>query len=847
MKRISVPTRIGAAFFLAPAVMVLASGPALAADSILISNTETVQAHLNADGTVQDARVYEQIALQGNGTVTIKNPVSTANLRNLDGFGAFEVKNGNIISTQTVNGEKRLRSVSDFGKVLPLKVAVTYKLDGKTVQAGDVVGKAGRLEVHYKVDNVTGKDQEVTYNDGTGKMVTETQKVVIPMVGSLSTVLPSTFTDVQSGEASMAGDGNGGTSMTFTMTLFGPIGSATSEFGYSAAIQDGLIPDASISALPVSPLDNPSFKGGAASYKAGADTGVTLTAGATEIDANVLKLRDGAQALLAGLIQLSDGAKTLNTGLAGEAAPGAFALADGASKLNDGAGQVAAGAGDAKAGSAQVSAGSGQVATGAGKLNVGASQLKAGLGQAVAGAPALMTGLDQVTAGLKLVDGGLVTMYGEIGGLPTLAQPIHDGIQQMLTGLGSTATSGTLINGVDQLRQQIMAAGPGLQKMEDGVYGTVGASAYEQLGCVVKVINDLNAGVAAAAFDPCYGGARPPLAAEVDLTKKFVLNTLAGELTLGRAKLADPSNLSPNIDLALPTDATLQQGLAYLRGRLTERAVPGLVMVECGLNNATLPGLCNLALPGLLQGLGLVDGGVSQLVSGVVAQVQGGIGQAADVAPAQNTLRGGVHAVMGGIDQISAGGLTLMDGLNQLNTGAGALKAGTGELVTGANKLAVGAGQLDTGLGKLSSGATLLSGGTDQLFAGANKLAAGLGDAATGSGQLADGLAKAAVGGKALPAGASKLSAEGTSKLVAAGKATASDYGLKYALIVAGAERAKAEGMAYGAPAGATGATAYSLEISGANGKGGTDIGRGVGALALFGAGGGLALYRRFV
>ena len=74
MKRISVPTRIGAAFFLAPAVMVLASGPALAADSILISNTETVQAHLNADGSVQDARVYEQVALQGNGTVTIKDP-----------------------------------------------------------------------------------------------------------------------------------------------------------------------------------------------------------------------------------------------------------------------------------------------------------------------------------------------------------------------------------------------------------------------------------------------------------------------------------------------------------------------------------------------------------------------------------------------------------------------------------------------------------------------------------------------------------------------------------------------------------------------------------------------------
>ena len=81
--------------------------------------------------------------------------------------------------------------------------------------------------------------------------------------------------------------------------------------------------------------------------------------------------------------------------------------------------------------------------------------------------------------------------------------------------------------------------------------------------------------------------------------------------------------------------------------------------------------------------------------------------------------------------------------------------------------------------------------------------------------------------------------------MVEAGKATASDYGLKYAVLVAGAERAKAEGMAYGAPAGATGATAYSLEISGANKNGGTNAGRGVGALALFGAGGALVFLRR--
>jgi putative membrane protein len=401
VKLISAPARLGAALLLAPMVLVLASGPALAADNVVVSNSETVQAHLNPDGSVIDARVYEQIALQGNGSVTIKNPVSTDNLRNLDGFSSFAVTDNNIFTRQTVDGQERLRTVSDYNKKLPLQVTATYKLNGKTVQAGDVVGKAGRLEVHYTVQNVTGKDQDVTYNDGTGQMITTTQKVVIPMVGTLTTVLPSNFVDVASGEANMAGDGRGQTQLSFTMTLFGPIGSPTSEFGYSATITGGVIPDATISALPVNPLTSPPFKGGAASYKAGADSGVQLTAGAVEIDANVLKLRDGAQTLIAGLILLRDGSQQLNAGIAGQAAPGAIKLADGATQLESGAGQLAAGADQADAGAAQLAAGSDTLAAGAGKLDAGADQLSSGLSQATAKAPALLVGLALVTDGLK--------------------------------------------------------------------------------------------------------------------------------------------------------------------------------------------------------------------------------------------------------------------------------------------------------------------------------------------------------------------------------------------------------------------------------------------------------------
>ena len=51
--------------------------------------------------------------------------------------------------------------------------------------------------MRYTVKNVTGSPQDVTFDDGTGKQATATQDVVIPMVGSLTTTLPGTFTERQ--------------------------------------------------------------------------------------------------------------------------------------------------------------------------------------------------------------------------------------------------------------------------------------------------------------------------------------------------------------------------------------------------------------------------------------------------------------------------------------------------------------------------------------------------------------------------------------------------------------------------------------------------------------------------
>ncbi|KJK10624.1 hypothetical protein UB45_17865 [Terrabacter sp. 28] len=894
-----------------PTILMLAAAPAAAADSgqVQVSNTETVQAYLDATGKVDVARVYEQVAMQGRGSVDLQNPVEAQGLRNLDGFGGFEVKDGVMVGRFDVDGEQRLRTVSDYTKKLPLEVQAVYTLDGQTVEPGDLLGRSGRLEVRYTVKNVTGTSQLVSFDDGTGKSATATQSVVIPMVGSLSTTLPGTFTNVSSTEANVAGDGRGGTKLTFTMTLFGPIGTPTATFGYAADIVDGTLPKASVSALPVSPLDSPSFKGGAESYKGGATTGATLTAGATEIDANLLKLRDGAGTLLAGLIQLRDGAKQLDAGLGAQALPGSRDLATGAGKLKDGTSKLRAGAGAAKDGSSQLADGAAQVADGNSRLSAGAEKLSAGAvkvddgaGQVAGGlhllgegAPALVDNLALVADGLDKVDAGLTAMYDGVGGLPDQAKPLHAGIAKLRAGLGGKGQAGTLIDGVDQVRAglaEATKAGGSLDQLRGGVGQSKGGVDQSKGGVDQSKggvdqskggVDQVRAGLLDALKT---GGGIDQLDGGVAMAKngldcgpvcKGILTQVQGGLGELRTRTGAGADGLDQVSKGLGLVSgglgqvsgglgqvstglgQVSDGLDLLKSKLGDAAF-GLAKIECGLSNTTL-NACDPKVPGLLEGVGLVDTGVSTLVDGVVTKVQGGIGGAKDTAD-DLTLRGGVNALQDGVDLLGLGGLELLDVIDQLTVGADKVHDGTSQLAkgngelssksvqlaTGAGKVATGAGKLDDGLGELADGAGKVDDGAGQVSDGAGRLSDGLADAADGTSKLAAGLTDAAAGAPALKDGAQRLSDEGTKKLVAAGKATAADYGEKYALIEMGARRAKVEGMAYGAPQGAVGATAYSFEIAGVDGAGSANLGRAAAAAGVFGlAGGSVLLRRRFL
>ncbi len=392
--------RVAATSGVAAVLFGMAAAPAVAADGdVDVLNTETVQVYTSPTGEIETQRVYEQLILTGNGSVDLSNPISTDGVRNLDGFGGVDTEGGEQVTEMTVDGEEHLRTVSDFDGDLPLDVSVTYKLDGETVEPGDIVGESGELEVLYTVKNITAQPQEVSFPDGSGGTTTETVDVPIPMVGSLSTVAPESFTNVKSDQANMAGDGKGGTKLSFTMTLFPPIGSDTAEFGYTADIVDGVVPRSDVSALPVNPLESPTFAAAADSYQGGTDTGARLAEGAATIDSNLLKLRDGAAELLAGLIKLREGSERLQAGLADEAAPGAQKLADGAGQLDDGLGRIADGADQLFDGTGRLVAGTGDLTDGTGRLADGADRLSDGAAKAAVGGRKLHDGAGRLNVG----------------------------------------------------------------------------------------------------------------------------------------------------------------------------------------------------------------------------------------------------------------------------------------------------------------------------------------------------------------------------------------------------------------------------------------------------------------
>jgi putative membrane protein len=816
------------------------AGPALAASAeVVVTDRETVQVYMTATGDVKVARVYDQVTATGKGTVDLENPVSTDGLRNLDGLSGPDSRDGKAIQRISVDGEKRLRTVSTFDGELPVTIQPTYTLDGRVYEdPEDIVGKSGKLEVAYRIENVTSEPTTLTVKDGQGNDVQVDADVPLPLVGQLVTVLPKGFYSVGSDQASISADGRGGTRMTFTMTLLPPIGPTVAEIGYTAQVEDAVIPKATVSVAVVQPLKNPSLSSAAANYQGGAATGATLTAGAVEIDANLLKLRDGAGELLGGLLQLRDGAQQLNEGLAGEAAPGANQLADGA-------GEAAVGAAALAQGLKAAESGSGDLADGVGKIADGNKTLANGFNSPTGGAD-LVTGSQDLAAGLGLISGGLASL-GAVDGLPKAyagLQTLRLGIDHPI-GAGGPTDPGGLLQALQQIAAGLSNSGC---NPADPTNPANPCGVKETLASLATGLNQIAGGLNNPACDlsnptnpanPCgvkqgVGGVRDGLSDA--LVPGGSVDQLAGAAGAANALSGCPGGTSPPPPAGAPTTACDYIAAIYwgveapstgLRAKSTlardslSSVLGGVDQLIAGMTTAT-------------TGLTAIRAGVDKLAAGAVA-ARNGISQ--QVLPGIDQLLAGISGAVTGVGQLSAGAKTAAEGSGTLAEKIAEAGAGASQLAEGSRDAEVGSKQLADGLAAARDGSAQLADGNGRIAEGAGDLAEGLDSAASGSARLADGLDQAADGAPALVDGAQRLSDEGTKLLVEAGNDTALEFGENYAIIKAMADRTADGGLPYGPPEGATGSAAFSFELAAATNEGSRNLTRGLLAIVALGMG----------
>ncbi|MDX8419203.1 hypothetical protein MOZ60_03740 [Stecheria sp. CLA-KB-P133] len=353
--------------------------------TLLVTGALPVNAEdTTSDGTTKDESVY--VVLNADGSVS--SVTVSDQLHNANGFSNYQDKS-DLKNVQNLKSDDPVQSSSDgytwtttdtdiyyqgkTTKALPLDTTIEYKLDGKTVDPKDIVGKSGHLSMTFNIKNTQTKQYTID-----GKTYTVCQPFYVAAGG-----MPDQdhFTNVKIDHGTVSTD----TSHSIALAVMMPgMKDSIGQFltGDLSSLNDYLFDTVTIEA-DVTDFESPTMMM-AASTDLSALKGELKDDGAfdttdlfdqlDELDAATQKLIDGSKALYEGADQLKDGANQVNDGV-GTLVNGTSTLTDGTSQLAEGGQALVDGANQASAGAAALQAGLGQLVSKNDTLVSGANKI----------------------------------------------------------------------------------------------------------------------------------------------------------------------------------------------------------------------------------------------------------------------------------------------------------------------------------------------------------------------------------------------------------------------------------------------------------------------------------------
>lgn len=332
--------------------------------TLLVTGALPVNAEdTTSDGTTKDESVY--VVLNADGSVS--SVTVSDQLHNANGFSNYQDKS-DLKDVQNLKSDDPVQSSSDgykwtttdtdiyyqgkTTKALPLDTTIEYKLDGKTVDPKDIVGKSGHLSMTFNIKNTQTKQYTID-----GKTYTVCQPFYVAAGGMLD---QDHFTNVKIDHGTVSTD----TSHSIALAVMMPgMKDSIGQFltGDLSSLNDYLFDTITIEA-DVTDFESPTMMM-AASTDLSALKGELKDDGAFDttdlfdqldkLDDATKQLIDGASALYDGADQLASGAKDLDTG-AGTLNDGAQSLLDGIASLNNGTASLVSGASRVDAGASEL-------------------------------------------------------------------------------------------------------------------------------------------------------------------------------------------------------------------------------------------------------------------------------------------------------------------------------------------------------------------------------------------------------------------------------------------------------------------------------------------------------------
>ena len=647
---------------------------------------ESVYVVLNSDGSVDNTTVTEWLHSDNE----LSHVVDKSNLTNIKNISSDEtptIDGDNLIWESTAND---IYYQGNSDKPLPFSMDVTYMLDGVAINANDLAGKSGELQIHIKL-----KNDSVTTQTVDGKTINVSPLFPIVMIVNMPL---EQFSNVNVDHGAIVSEGK---NQIITMTTILGLDNAIDGMDVSQLdeIKDKLVTEFTITAT-VDTMDVPSIM--LASATSNSSTSVD-NVDMSELTNGINDLKDATAQILDGTVQLKDANIELNDKM------GEFQGKVG--EFKDGVNQVESGSKKLSEGSKALSEGIVSLQT---QMNTLVTQLS---GMNLSQMGDLLTLVGGTMESLKDVPDQLAAMQSQLNTAAGELAKVEESINQQMTfdvikaqvnapqeSLGGVSAPKALIEGVKQpiinaidavTAPEINAPTVDLTNL---LSETVSSSAAINEEAIKQAL--LENGISEDKID----GVMNTIKNNVSSTPSYDVTTINQAVSQGIA------SQMPNVaELISNLKAQLTNGISTsLDGNVDTVAN---AMTNVGLSVAKTE--AHLVQESLNTKMGEMNGMITQanaLLTKMTTTVNGILEKTKDIDFAKiGELGNKLPAASAGIQQLVDGGKQLNTGANDLHDGIVKLQDATNKIVDATNQFKDATQKLAESTGELNDGVTRFS------------------------------------------------------------------------------------------------------------------------------------------